>query len=129
MTEKYTEFTPRLTKDYSKVGKRVMKLGKFGKVEQCGSPSKYYPVHLIFHICEAYIIGYSFNVIYDGICRKWQINYSLNPNPEGSMRIMDRKITVKMDRELYMAVENVLNLIRRQCGVIKAPLENSDKPE
>ncbi len=101
-------------KDYRTIASKIMKMGKFSDVHNCGFPTEYCPVNLYFQICEPYVIGYSFYVSYDW--GKWEIDYTLNPSVKRRTD-MQNISGIKTDRELYEKVKSILNKIRQQCGV------------
>ncbi len=101
-------------KDYIKVAERIRTMGNFCDIHNCGCPTKNHPVNLYFQICEAYIIGYGFYVPYE--CNEWSIDYTL----DNAVKIRSDMQTIrgiKTDKDMYNKVEEVINKIRRKCGV------------
>jgi len=103
-----------IVKDYKKIAQKIRKMGKFSNIYNCGCPTEYNPVNLHFKLSEPYIIGYEFYVYYNGY--EWSIDYSLN----ACVRLrtdMQSIRGIKTDREMYIKVEEVINKIRKHCGV------------
>lgn len=103
-------------KDYVKIGQKIQKLGNFSEISQCGYPSQYFPVNLFCRISEAYIIGYSFYVSYNGAT--WSIDYSLTPCVEVRTD-MEHIRGIKTEKEMLREVDELLWKIREQCGIRK----------
>lgn len=102
-------------KDYNRVAEKIRNMGKFCDIHQCGCLTQHCPVNLYFQLSEAYIIGYAFYVSYDW--GTWSIDYTLDPTIK--MRTDMRHISgIKTDKEMYAKVEEIINKIRKHCGVI-----------
>lgn len=96
-----------------RISNKIRKLGNFSEVSQLGTPTPYHPVNLIFVVSEAYVIGYTFFVSYNGT---WRLEYTLDPTQR--VRVCMNKISgIKTERELLEKVSWLLETIRKQCGV------------
>ena len=102
-------------KDYQEVAKRIMKMGRFCEIHNCGYPSEHIPVDLFFQLAEPCGKGYQFYVLY---CHgAWEINYTLD-NTIQTRAEMQSVGNIKTDREMYQKVEEIIHEIRSSCGGI-----------
>ncbi len=100
-------------KDYKKIADKIRKMGIFCDIHNCGCPTEHFPVNLCFTLSEPYIVGYTFYVAYNW--GKWSIDYTLDFSVK--MRSDMQSIRdIKTDREMYIKVEEVINMIRKHCG-------------
>ena len=101
-------------KDYQKVADKIRKMATFCDIHQCGWPSEHFQVNLCCQLCEAYVIGYTFYVAYSW--GKWSIDYTLDNSI--TMRADMQSIRgIKTDKEMYAKVQEVIDEIRKHCGV------------
>jgi len=103
-------------KSYKKVADKIRKMGSFSEIYNCGNPTSFTPVNLYFQLCEAYVIGYTFYICYNGTT--WSIDYTLDPSV--TMRCKMQSIRgIKTDREMYQKVKEIIDSIREQCKTTK----------
>lgn len=101
-------------KDYKKVAEKIRKMGHFSDIHYCGCPTEWFPVNLFFQLSEPYIIDYVFYIAYS--CGKWSIDYTL----DNSIKTRSDMLTIgniKTDRDMYKKAGEIIDEIRRHCGV------------
>lgn len=99
-------------KNYSRIAERIMRLGKFADVYQCGAPNEHHQVNLHFTVNEPYIIGYEFYVTYS--FGEWILDYA--EKPVKSRAEMKCVRGMKTQEEMLIAVEKYLTNIRESLS-------------
>lgn len=99
-------------KDWKKISERIMKLGRFTDVHQCGFPSEYHQVDLHFRVNEPYIIGYSFYVSYS--FGMWKVDYA--EKPVELRTDMKHVYGIKTEKEMLKAVDRYLQDLRARVS-------------
>lgn len=101
-------------KDYIKTGRKIQKI-VCCSINQCGAPSETHQVNLHIKITEPYVIGYNLYVAYS--FNRWSIDYSYNPIIDVRIN-MEHISDIKTETEMLKAVEDIVNNIRKNCGVM-----------
>lgn len=107
-------------KDYKKVAEKILKMGRFCDIHNCGEPHEHMQVNLFCQLSEPYVIGYRFYVAFDG--REWNIDYTLNPAVK--MRSQMKKIRhIKTEKEMLLHLKEIIHEIRKQEGIFYIKLK------
>ena len=101
-------------KDYNRIANKIRKMGTFEDIHQCGSPTEHCPVNLYCQLSEPYIIGCCFYVAYS--FGMWSIDYTLDADITRRAKMIHIS-GIKTDREMYSKVKEVIETIRKHCGV------------